>query len=258
MSVIFRPSISPEVKKVKIISQCSCYVCPDENDEVEQHITIRNDGRYWLSRYAFGEGFGKFRRCGSQTGQMYMDRGAIILDMIENACSGADTLQYATDGGNWSLIITYEDGSEKTFGNSPCNASDPFGRISELIRAELDSYDLFLFDFNTGDPFAEYSALRLFSEFLPLFYANTWLWNRFQELCREQFPEKRSRKDFFAFHRDPKAMAIWYGLLDNMGGGIPLSFFEAAAYLLLVYKETGHSLKKELAALGKADPIEDK
>ena len=38
-------------------------------------------------------------------------------------------------------------------------------------------------------------------------------------------------------------------MLDNMGGGFPLSLFASAAFLLLAYKDQGHDLDAELKAL---------
>ena len=35
-------------------------------------------------------------------------------------------------------------------------------------------------------------------------------------------------------------------MLDNMGGGFPLSLFAAAAFLLLTYRDRGHDLDAEL------------
>ena len=38
-------------------------------------------------------------------------------------------------------------------------------------------------------------------------------------------------------------------MLDNMGGGFPLTMFASVAFLLLAYKEQGHDLDAELEAL---------
>ena len=38
-------------------------------------------------------------------------------------------------------------------------------------------------------------------------------------------------------------------MIDNMGGGFPLTLFALAAFLLLSYKEQGHDLYAELEAL---------
>ena len=63
------------------------------------------------------------------------------------------------------------------------------------------------------------------------------LWEQFQMYVRETAYDRDER--FFAFHRDPECIDIWRQMLDNMGGGFPLSLFAAAAFLLLTYRDRG-------------------
>ena len=50
-------------QKIRIVSNSIGYgPCPEPNDIVEQHITINSDGRVWFSEYAFGDGFGKYKK----------------------------------------------------------------------------------------------------------------------------------------------------------------------------------------------------
>ena len=55
--------------------------------------------------------------------------------------------------------------------------------------------------------------------------------------------------EFFEYHRNPECIEIWRQMIDNMGGGFPLTLFASAAFLLLSYKEQGHDLDAELEAL---------
>lgn len=51
------------LKKMRIVSNNICFdpmSRPDE--EVEQHITINNDGRVWFSVYSFGYGEGRYTK----------------------------------------------------------------------------------------------------------------------------------------------------------------------------------------------------
>ncbi len=91
------------------------------------------------------------------------------------------------------------------------------------------------------------SPIPVFSKYLELLYANDYLWENFQTYVRLSGPYRGD--DAFEYHRDPECIEIWRQMLDNMGGGFPLSLFASAAFLLLAYKENGHDLDAELAAL---------
>ena len=91
------------------------------------------------------------------------------------------------------------------------------------------------------------SPIPYFSKYLELIFANDILWNNFQYYVQETSDRKGDR--FFEFHRDPECIEIWRQMLDNMGGGFPLSLFASAAFLLLAYKDQGHDLDAELKAL---------
>lgn len=94
----------------------------------------------------------------------------------------------------------------------------------------------------------KYSPIPCFRKYLPLVYAVDELWDSFQLYVRSEFPDKD--EDFFAFHRSREAMAVWSDVIENMGSGMPISIFAAAAYLILRYKELGHDPDRELDALG--------
>lgn len=91
------------------------------------------------------------------------------------------------------------------------------------------------------------SPIPLFSKYLELIFAKDELWNNFQMFVRQTSP--RRGDEYFEYHRNPECIEIWRQMLDNMGGGFPLSLFAAAAFLLLEYKEQGHNLDAELEAL---------
>ncbi len=94
------------------------------------------------------------------------------------------------------------------------------------------------------------SPIPYFDKYLEILFANDFLWEFFQMYVRQAAP--KNREDFFAYHRDPECVGIWREMLENMGGGLPLSLFAAGAFLLLSYKDQGHDLDAELAALHRA------
>lgn len=238
------------IKSVQIISNNIGYGSViDESEEVEQHLTLRADGRYWLSRYNYGGGDGlrRYRLFEKKQGQLFPKKQKPIFDKLTVFCSTETDTDIVTDCGEWSMRVTFDDNTTKEYYDSLCHENSILSEISQLIRVELDRFDLFLFDGNTDDPRYDIRPLSLFSKYLPLLYENTFLWNRFSHLCRSFFWDKRDDKHFFAFHRDPACIEIWLGMLDNMGGGIPLHFFSAAAFIILAYKEAGNNIDKELA-----------
>ena len=94
------------------------------------------------------------------------------------------------------------------------------------------------------------SPIPLFSKYLELIFAKDELWNNFQMYVRQSSP--RRGEDYFEYHRNPECIEIWRQMLDNMGGGFPLSLFASTAFLLLEYREQGHNLDAELEALHEA------
>lgn len=93
----------------------------------------------------------------------------------------------------------------------------------------------------------QYSPIPCFLQYLPLIYKVDELWENFQLYIRSAFPDKE--ENFFAFQRSDEAMAIWAQAIADMGGGIPPSIFASAVFLIQRYRELGHDLDRELAAL---------
>lgn len=93
----------------------------------------------------------------------------------------------------------------------------------------------------------KYSPVPCFMKYLPLIYSVDELWDSFQLYVRSEFSGQN--ENFFAFHREVNAMNIWQKVIEDNGGGIPVSIFAAGAYLVLRYKELGHDIDAELQAL---------
>lgn len=95
-----------------------------------------------------------------------------------------------------------------------------------------------------NDDYEVISPVPYFTKYKELIFDNDDLWENFQYYVRFILPDQGD--DFFAYHRAPECIEIWDQMLDNMGGGIPLSLFASAAFLLLAYQDQGHDLDAEL------------
>lgn len=55
------------LKKIRIVSNNICYgPMPDPDDEVEQHLTINDEGRVWFSGYNFGHSGERYEKARSK------------------------------------------------------------------------------------------------------------------------------------------------------------------------------------------------
>ena len=105
---------------------------------------------------------------------------------------------------------------------------------------------------NDSDESELISPVALFSKYLELIFAKDKLWEGFQTYVRQSGPYRGD--EFFEYHRDPECIETWRQMLDNMGGGFPLTLFASAAFLLLAYRDQGHDLDAELEALHVSQP----
>ena len=88
------------------------------------------------------------------------------------------------------------------------------------------------------------SPIQMFDRYLELIFTNDELWYRFQGYVRSSVPYRG--EEYFEYRRDPECIEIWRQMLDNMGGGFPITLFASAAFLLQSYRDAGHDLDKEL------------
>ena len=95
------------------------------------------------------------------------------------------------------------------------------------------------------------SPIPIFSKYLELIFAKDELWDNFQTYVRQSMPYRGNQ--FFEYHRDPECIEIWRQMLENMGGGFPLSLFASASFLLLAYRDKGHDLDAELEELHRSN-----
>lgn len=136
-------------KKIRINSNSISYgPMPNANTEVEQHITINNRGRVWLSRYRFGNGEERYPLIEKEYFHISEEITSRILELAEKMVETEDEV-FVTDVGSWELIISDESGqTRKSLGSLILNDSEIVQELCSVIRKALDRSDLMLLDGN--------------------------------------------------------------------------------------------------------------
>lgn len=137
-------------KKIRIVSNGMGYgPCPEPNDIVEQHITIKSDGQAWFSAFEFGDGLGKYEKAQTKNYKMEMAVAENVLNNVAIYFSNEYDEIFATDIGNWEMEITNTAGKTYKFRGSLCADFEVDGiDLSDLIRDALSMQDLYVFDGN--------------------------------------------------------------------------------------------------------------
>lgn len=139
------------VKKVKINSNCIGYgYCPEKDDEIEQHVTITENGRVWISRYAFGEGYGNNRIIEQKQLLISAEKVAFLFDKFTKYFRDQYQIDYVTDVGGFEMTITDDQGkSAVIIGPLMCEFEVDGYDLSQLLRDTVEDQTLFVFDGNT-------------------------------------------------------------------------------------------------------------
>ena len=139
-----------KLKKVRIVSNNIRYgPMPQPDDEVEQHLTINNEGRVWFSGYNFGHGGERYEK--ARTKNFKIDK--LATDRLMEALAayfGNEYIEvFATDIGDWVMELTNTDGTTYKFRGSLCADFDYEGTdLSDLVRDTVGMDDLYVFDGN--------------------------------------------------------------------------------------------------------------
>lgn len=135
------------LKKISLSSNCICYgPRPEPEDEVEQHLTICSDGRVYLSKYAYGEGFGKYNLIERVRMKLNPQLAVYILSQIAEYYADCPPVVEATDVGEWEFVMTCEDGGIDKDRGSLVPRCGKLQGISDIIRSSLDMPELLCFD----------------------------------------------------------------------------------------------------------------
>ena len=140
------------VKKVKIHSNNMGYgFLPREGTEVEQHLTITDDGRVWLTRYAISEdlNFAKLTKTEQRQFKISSDKAKFLLDKYTKYFRDEYEISFATDVGSFEMQITDDEGKIAYFiGPLICEFEVDGYDLSQLTRDTVEDQTLFVFDNN--------------------------------------------------------------------------------------------------------------
>ncbi len=155
------------VTKIKINSNCVCYgPCPKEDDEIEQHVTITENGRVWISRYAFGNGYGNYKKIERKQFSVSAEKVTFLFEKLTRYFQDQYQIDYVTDVGSFKMEITDDQGKTvSVIGPLMCQFEVDGYDLSQLVRDTVDDQTLFVFDGNNYEKIkriiVEYKGCRV-------------------------------------------------------------------------------------------------
>lgn len=137
-----------KAKKIRIISNNVGYgPPPNPDEEVEQQLTLCDDGRVWFSGYNFIYESDGYKRGRQKQFKLEKEKADTVFYAFTRFFSGEFIDIFATDIGTWEMTITNQDDEEFVFRGSLCADYEIDGTdLSELLRDELGIEHLFVFD----------------------------------------------------------------------------------------------------------------
>lgn len=140
------------IKKIRINSNCIAYgMLPREDLEVEQHVTVTDDGRVWITRYAFNQdlNFVDLKKTEQKQFKIDKEKAKFLLDKYTKYFRDEYEIAFATDVGSFEMHITDDQGKTAVFiGPLICDFEADGYNLSQLLRDTLDDQSLFVFDNN--------------------------------------------------------------------------------------------------------------
>ena len=140
------------VKKVKIHSNNICFgYCPKEDDEIEQHLTITEDGRVWLTRYAIKENlnFADYKKTEQKQFRIEPEKAKFLLLKFTKYFRDEYEISFATDVGSFEMWIDDDEGKKAYFIGPLISKFVVDGYdLSQLVRDTLNDQSLLVFDGN--------------------------------------------------------------------------------------------------------------
>ena len=144
------PKFTGRLKKIQLISNNMGYGPePEQGEELEQHLTITDKGRVWLSRYCYDRGNNKLLLKEKESFKISAEAVSAIMDAVTDYFSGDYQPRFATDIGSWDLTLTNDENEKICLtGSLTSRPPDPEEYLSDIIRNSLGRDDLFAFDGN--------------------------------------------------------------------------------------------------------------
>lgn len=137
-----------KMKLFRLKSAKSGFLLPIKGKEVEQNLTIKNDGRVWITRYVFCYlVYPLYEKKKTEHYRISKESVDLIFELISTYFTNSYDSQFACDVGVWNAEIKNTDNesfhySGDLIGDYLLNDKD----ICDIIRTELSLSDLLLFD----------------------------------------------------------------------------------------------------------------
>ncbi|WP_217587963.1 hypothetical protein [Lentibacillus saliphilus] len=139
-----------EAKTISIVSNNCCYGPYYLMEiEIEQHLTITDDGQVSFTGFKLGNGLDEYE-C-TRTKQCSLDQQSTdrIFSAFTRFFSDEFVEMFATDIGTWELTITNTTGQDFVFRGPLCEDYEIDGiDLSDMVRDALGIENLFVFDGN--------------------------------------------------------------------------------------------------------------
>ena len=144
-----KPLFEGKLKKLQLTSNIISYgLCPEPDEEIEQRLTIKENGRVWVTHYCYGENR-KHSLLRKDTFGISLEAARKILGSCAYCFSELKRTGFFTDVGYWNIKLTNTDGKEfKINGSIGFDLKCGIDYLSNIIRKNLGKDDLFVFDGN--------------------------------------------------------------------------------------------------------------
>lgn len=157
VSITAEDAITPfvffgNVKKVKIHSNIMSFgFLPKTGTEIEQHLTITDDGRIWLTRYAVNEdlNYADIKKTEQKQFKIAKDKAKFLLSKFTEYFRDEYDIDYVMDASQFEMWIDDDEG-KKAYIIGPMSSEivvDGYD-LSQLVRDTLNDQTLFVFDGN--------------------------------------------------------------------------------------------------------------
>ena len=101
---------------MRIVSNNICYgPMPESDEEVEQHLTINNEGCIWFSGYNFGRCGERYEKAISKNFKIDKSTADKLFGAIAAYFGNEYTEIFATDIGDWIMELTNTEGVRYKF-----------------------------------------------------------------------------------------------------------------------------------------------